>query len=128
MKKTTLAGLVVVTVASVTATAWAFQDVSDITIAKLEIQRTSGLPAAGYRLYSASSSTFTGSGNPANCPGTTFAEVHPSASAAERVAMNNMLMAALLAGKRVSVRIAGSTCSTGTSTGFPAYEAVRIQP
>lgn len=126
MKKLGLSGLVLVAVASVAATAWAFIDVNNITIAKLELQRTSGTSSAGYRIFPTAPVAFTGANNPASCAGgTTFAEVHPSATPAERVAMNNTLLAAFLSGRKVSLRIAGATCG---STNFPAYEAVRLLP
>jgi len=127
MNKLGLAGVVLALGASIATTALAFKDTADFQIAKLEMLRSSS--NSGHRIYPAAGFTFTGINNPAGCTSTTaYAEVHPSASAAEKVLMNSTLLAAFLAGKKVSVRIAGATCSISTTSGAPAYEGVRMVP
>ncbi len=64
--------------------------------------------------------------NPKNCPSTGLALANPARSSAEKEAMNKLLLSAFLAGKKVTLFISDTTCSSGATTGFPVYNNVRV--
>lgn len=64
--------------------------------------------------------------NPKGCPSTGWVFMNPARSAAEREAMNKLLVGAFLAGKKVQVYVSDTTCSGGASTGYPVYNNVRL--
>ncbi len=118
MKNLVIKALSVATLLSISATALAYQDTDYFKIGHLEASSDS---RNGYRVYPAS-----GYALPTNqgCAKTDFAEMAgiTDASVTEAVIMNNTLLAAFMAARKVKLRLDG--CG---HTGRPKYRIVSLE-